>query len=259
MKKFMKAIAFVTVMCMALSTVAFAAGTLGEATDKTFTVTVTGAVTDQVALMVVAAVEGDDNPAYDFSNPLYIDQKAAAGAEGKAEFTAKIAAGVDAVDVYVGYASNTTPGNKAAYLGEVELVEAVTEITVTKVKAEAAIENNTEAESDIGEAWTIDLTVTAPDGVYATDMVWAITYEDSSEADGEKTVYSEPMEIDDYSIGSVVDGDVTLGVAFNNGSTLRGLGSVTVKTVDVIFMFSNDVEKATDEDVFSAGYVEETE
>lgn len=255
MKKFMKAIAFVTVMCMALSTVAFASGTLGKATDKTFTVTVTGAGTDQVALMIVEAAEGN----YDFSNPLYIDQMGAAGDEGKAEFTAKIAADVNAVDVYVGYASNTTQDNKAAYLGEVELVEAVTEVTVRKVKAEAAIENNTEAESDIGEAWTIDLVVTAPEGVYATDMVWAITYADSSEPDGEKTVYSEVKQINDYSIGSVVEGDVKLGVAFNNGSTLRGLGSVTVTTVDVIFMFSNDVEKATDEDVFSAGYVEETE
>ncbi|MBQ8765078.1 MAG: hypothetical protein IJZ12_04070 [Clostridia bacterium] len=248
MKKFMKAIAFVTVMCMALSTVAFAAGTLGEATDKTFTVTVTGAGNDQVALMVVAAVEGDNNPAYNFSNPLYIDQTAAAGDEGKAEFTAKIAADVDAVDVYVGYASNPDT-TKAAYLGEVALVEPVTAITVAKVDAFNTgniTENETEsAESDYGYGYACKFTITAPDGVSAQKMVWAITYK--VDENNTRTVYSDSVNVSAFGYGSVLTGETYAGVAFSNGSRFGNtvINPVQIVDVDAIFLFSNDAVAST--------------
>lgn len=229
MKKFMKAIAFVTVMCMALSTVAFAHQLPATAEDKTFTVTVENAGSDQVALMVVEAANGN----YDFSNPLYIDQM---GAEnGTAEFTAKIAADVDAVDVYVGYASNNS--DKAAYLGKVELVEAVTEITVIKTKI-AEVLMNEEAEADYGTAFAFQFAITAPDGVFAQQMVWAITYK-TDENGGTKTVYSDAVEVDDYNLGGVLGGSVTLGVAFSNGSSVRPIEYVDIVDVDAIFLFND--------------------
>ena len=240
MKKFMKVIAFVTVMCMALSTVAFAEteSPFGEVEDKTFTVTVTGAGNDQVALMIVEAANGD----YNFSNPLYIDQM---GAEnGTAVFTAKIAADVDAVDVYVGYASNNS--DKAAYLGKVELVEAVTEITVIKTKI-AEVLKNEEAEADYGTAFAFEFAITAPNGVSAQKMVWAITYE-TDENGGTKTVYSDAVDVSGYSFGAVLGGSVTLGVAFSNGSSVRDFDYVEIEDVDAIFLFSNDAVASTADD-----------
>ena len=249
MKKFMKAIAFVTVMCMALSTVAFAEteSPFGEVTDKTFTVTVKGAGNnEQVALYIVEAKEGASTT----DDPLYIDQTAANGS-GTAEFTAKIARDVKAVKVFVGYAANTT--GKAIDLGEVQLVEAETAITVVKVDVDSV--KGVKAESDLGDAYAFSFTATAPENVYATNMVWAITYTDEVN-NVTDTVYSESVDVSEYLIGAGMDGAITLGVAFSNGSVARELDAVRIDSVDAIFLFNDagKTVKTTGDKNFSGDY-----
>lgn len=229
MKKFMKAIAFVTVMCMALSTVAFAAGSVPEtALDKTFQVTVTGAGNEQVALMVVAA--GAEN----FNTPLYIDQKPAVG--GNATFTAVLTnTDVEAVDVYVGYASNQLENGKAPKIGTVKLVQPITEVTVSNVictwndyKGEGMEQNATGA--------VLEFTVAAPEGTAATKMVWAI----DSAAFTNRTKYTEVYDMTDYGIGTIINNSqVKLGLAFLNGSDLNDIEPVEIENIRAYFLFVN--------------------
>lgn len=234
MKKFMKAIAFVTVMCMALSTVAFAdnGAEKSETDDKTVIVTVTEAgANEQVALYIVEESE----TASTADTPLFIDQMGA-DANGDAAFTAKIAEEVDAVRVFVGYAANTR--DSAVDLGAVTLKEATTKITVTKVAVESV--KGVQAEADLGDAYAFKFTATAPNGVFATNMVWAISYTDK---DGNSdTRYSESVDVSDYLIGAGMDGAITLGVAFSNGSVVRPIEAVTINSVDAIFLF-NDADE----------------
>lgn len=250
MKKFMKAIAFVTVMCMALSTVAFAHSVPQTANaDKTFKVTVTDAGTDQVALMVVEAANGN----YDFSNPLYIDQQGANA--GTAEFTAKIAKDVTAVDVYVGYASNSTPDNKAAYLGKVDLVQPITEVTISNVNCTWELyhddtEGSTMEQSATGAIISFDFE--APEGASASQMGWEITYVDPETGEN-KTKYSDAFDISAYSLGGVIKSgtNVTLGLAFLNGSEKNELDAVTIVNIRARFLFMGDALKNGEQYVFA--------
>lgn len=260
MKKFMKAIAFVTVMCMALSTVAFAAtvegmldGATAELSEKVLNITVTGAEKDeQVALMVVASTAADN----DFSAPLYIDQKASAG--DSVGFTAVLTnATVDAVDIYVGYSSWAAGNTTARKIGEdVQITEGVTEITITKVAVESV--TGVQAEADLGDAYAFSFTADGPEGVYATKMVWAISYTDK--AGNSDTRYSEAIDVSSYLIGAGMSGTIELGVAFSNGSSsvVRPIEAVTIDSVDAIFLF-NDADKTvktTDNKNFKDDYVQ---
>ena len=241
MKKFMKAIAFVTVMCMALSTVAFAAGsaTLSE-TEKVLNISVTGAGDDQVALVVTAS------DATDLSNPLYIDQKGAV--DGTASFTAVLTNyDVDAVDVYVGYATYAAENAAPEKIGEdVAITNPITEVTISKVAA-----NFVEAQQgaqQVGEGAALTVSVEAPEGVYATNMIWAIRYMDG---DVERVKYTESFDISDLGLGTVLTGDVKLGLAFLNGFNREGeeIASVEITDVDAIFMFTGEHgEKYTNAD-----------
>lgn len=238
MKKFMKAIAFVTVMCMALSTVAFAAGSVPEtALDKTFQVTVTGAGNEQVALMVVAA------GATNFNTPLYIDQKASEN--DNVAFEAVLTnTDVEAVDVYVGYASNQLENGKAPKIGTVKLVQPITKVTVSKI--DCGWTDAIKGDQQYGTGVWAEFDVKVPDGVTATNMIWAIRYTENGEA---KVKYSDPVaDFADYNIGSVVKGSVTLGFAFLNGfdeikSDDNDIDPVTITGVDAIFLFSNSEDE----------------
>lgn len=244
MKKFMKAIAFVTVMCMLLSTVAFA-NNVGTVEDKIFTVNVTEAgENEQVALMVV------EQGKTDFSDPLYINQQAA-DASGATTFTAVLTnATVDAVDVYVGYANNAS--GKALYVGTAILKEAITEVTVTKVEGSDVILKNvgqTEAKDQYGAGVAATFKVSAPDGVTATHMIWAIRY---INAKGEADIkYAPVIDITEYSLGGVIahGTEVQLGLAFLNGSDLNGIVPLNITGVDAIFMFTDNYLDATEDDL----------
>ena len=233
MKKFMKAIAFVTVMCMALSTVAFAAGNaeLGEV-DKVLNISVTGAGNDQVALVVVEA------GAANLDAPLFIDQKAAV--DGAAAFTATLTnADVDAVDIYVGYATYAATNTAPEKIGEnVEIVNPITEVTITKVDTE--IVQGTEdlaGAQQLGAGVAITFDVEAPEDVYASQMIWAIRYTDD---EGAKVKYTEAFDVSAYGIGTVLTEGIQLGLAFLNGFNRLGeeIDPVTITDVDAIFMFT---------------------
>lgn len=230
MKKFMKAIAFVTVMCMALSTVAFAANSVPEIADadKTFVVTVTEAgENEQVALMVVAK-------GADFSNPLYINQQAA-DENGETTFEAVLSnAEAEEVDVYVGYAANTT--GSAVKVGTVKLEEPVTNVVIEKAAATVIpTEDIVEGSDQTGAGVYATFNVTAPEGTSAAQMIWAIRFTD---AEGDKVKYSDPIILADYGIGSVMSGSVQLALAFLNGSKLNEIDPVSITAVDAIFLFT---------------------
>ena len=231
MKKLMKAIAFVTVMCLALSTVAFASEAVLGDTEKVLNITVTGAGNDQVALVVTAS------DAEDLSAPLYIDQKAAV--DGTASFTAVLTnADVDAVDVYVGYATYAAANAAPEKIGnDVAITNPITEVTIAKVDTDFVSVDGLQ-QKGVGAALTVN--VVAPDGVYATDMVWAIRYTD---AEGNARVkYTEAIEIDGLGLGTLLTGDVQLGLAFLNGfsSADETIEAVEITDVDAIFAFTNE-------------------
>lgn len=215
MKKFMKAIAFVTVMCMALSTVAFANSVPENAdADKTFVVTVTKAgSSDQVALMVVDAAKND----YDFSDPLYIDQKGATN--GAVEFTAKIARDVDEVAVYVGYAANGE--NPAIKVGTVKLNAPITEVAITKTESGAVIGSD----GRLGMYATVNFTA-IPDGYSLNAMIWALELKEG----GYK--YTKAIEgLEDYGYG-VLSGDTKFSAIMDIPENLEFSGKA-----DAIFLF----------------------
>ncbi len=133
MKKFMKAIAFVTVMCLALSTVAFAANE-DVAVDfeaKTLEITVKGAQKgEQVAIIVT-----NDGAGVTEENILFVDQKAA-GAE-TAVFNANVSeASGETVDIYAGYASVGEAVLVAADVSIVKEEEEEPAITITLADVE---------------------------------------------------------------------------------------------------------------------------
>ena len=249
MKKFMKAIAFVTVMCMALSTVAFAANEVPETAnaDKTFVVTVREAGTsDQVALMVVEA--GATKEANrDFSNPLYIDQKGANS--GVAEFTAKIAEDVTAVDVFVGYANNQDP--QAVYVGRVSLEQSVTKVTVTNVNVEWA-----NYPSDDGNATgaVLSFNFEVPVGVSSTQMGWQITYLNPEDETKTVTKKSDVFDISAYSLGGVIQSgsNVKFGLVFLNGSEENDGEAVQIVDIQARFLFKGDALASGSQYVFAA-------
>ena len=245
MKKFMKAIAFVTVMCMALSTVAFAAGNavLGD-TEKVLDITVTGAGDDQVALMVVAS------DATNFDTPLYIDQKGAV--DGTAEFTAVLTnANVEAVDIYVGYATYADKNNAPEKIGEdVAITNPITKVTINKVAADTILQGteNLNGAQQVGAGVAIKFDVEAPKNVSATNMIWAIRYTDPAKPEeGQKVKYTEAFDVSGYGIGTTLKTGIQLGLAFLNGYNRLGeeIASVTITGVDAIFLFTDGEEICT--------------
>lgn len=249
MKKFMKAIAFVTVMCMALSTVAFAAveeGATAELTgEKVLDITVTGAAEDeQVALMVVAS------DATDLNSPLYIDQKAA-NASGEATFEAVLTnAEIDAVDIYVGFATYANANSSSWKIGnDVAITEPVS-ITVKKAGV-MFTENKTAENGEIGAGVGATFTVEAPEGYEAVSMFWALEYMDG---ETKKFKYTDLQDITAYGFGTVIENKtaVTLGITFLNGDTDedKDFDTYDFKDVDAIFVFKNVADPVvTDSDV----------
>ncbi len=237
MKKFMKAIAFVTVMCLAFSTVAFAAGNavLDEDAEKVLNITVTGAGEDQVSLVVVASDAED----YDFSDPLYVDQTASVNDE--ASFTAVLTnADVDAVDIYVGYSTYAATNARPEKIGNDISLKPITEVSIVKFNSGFGTNHvNAEGTKTATGVWA-ELEVKAPKGVSASQVVWAIRYTDGTS--DEKVKYSDAYDVSGYGIGSAMEGPVKFALTFLNGS------SVTITKVDAIFLFTDGEEVLTNEE-----------
>ncbi len=240
MKKFMKAIAFVTVMCLAFSTVAFAAGSavLDEEAGKVLNITVTGAGDDEVALVVVASDAED----YDFSNPLYVDQTASV--DDTASFTAVLtnATDVDAVDIYVGYSTYAATNARPEKIGEDVSLKPITEVSIVKFASGFVQGDEFEYEGQTGAGVWAELEVKAPKGVSASQMVWAIRYNENG---SEKVKYSDAINVSGYGIGSAMEGPVRFALSFLNGS--EEIASVEITKVDVIFLFTDGEEVLTNE------------
>lgn len=228
MKKFMKAIAFVTVMCMALSTVAFATneGTVAQDTTnyKQVNVTVTGAAAgEQVALLIV----GKDKP-ISTEIPLYIDQKPAVAQGEGAAASFKAPLTVDdgtEVDVYVGYSSYS---GAAIKLGTVEITAPVTEVAITKTESGAVVGSD----GKLGVYATVNFTA-IPDGYSLDAMIWALELKEG----GYK--YTKAIEgLKNYGYG-VLSGDTKFSAIMDIPENLEFSGKA-----DAIFLFvKSETEK----------------
>ena len=246
MKKLMKAIAFATVMCMLLSTAAFAANedvTVDE--SKVITVNVTGATAgEQVSLVVVAG----DTTDYTFNNDtiLYVNQTAAVS--GGATFTnVNVPADVETIDVYAGYASNTAA--QAEKVADNVPLETVAEITVA-INGTVTIINNVEGkaaeegitleatENDIGGL--VILPVKFENVPAVTKMFWAFGIDGDGDgaADSHKYVAGN---VSTLGLGSALEGTVQIGAAFNNGTKANsGADALNIVSANAIFLIGGE-------------------
>ena len=224
MKKFMKAIAFVTVMCLALSTVAFAANE-DVAVDfeaKTLEITVKGAQKgEQVAIIVT-----NDGAGVTEENILFVDQKAA-GAE-TAVFNANVSeASGETVDIYAGYASVGAAVLVAEDVSIVKEEEEEPAITITLADVEI-VDGITEVDYDgkgslnVTDAgtkgavvkFTINVANTAADSF--AGMFWGFKVKnDETEAIDERYFRAEDSIVSALNSG-VLTGSVEIAAAINS-------------------------------------------
>ncbi len=219
MKKFLKAVALATVMCMLLSTVAFAAAenvnvptgsenfveSVTKDTDgKIITANIKGVGANEQVVLIIIANDADLATAED-GDIMFIDQTKANG-NGEAEFAnIKILDPKATVDVYVGSAE--TDGAKLVAddisLEKVDAITYVSDIT-TEVKTG----------EDGSKAIASVLTVNVPDGFTITKMIWAIsTMEDTTEV----RRYSKPFNATE---GEAVTGGVQFGAVFKTDNII---------------------------------------
>ncbi len=223
MKKFMKALAFATVMCMLLSTAAFAtdpAATLDQTTDYKFDVVVTTASNEaeQVSLLVVkrnATLANLQN-----TDILFVGQTESASGEATFEDvvvdSAKVTDGK--VDIYAGYASANGPAvccDDFSVVNAQELAITLADDMQVILDVAAWVElNGTDAQQEIEKpdreiATMVLATVDfANVGNNVIDRVgWEIATNEG------KTIY---IDLDASGYDALV-GPVRLGVSFTNG------------------------------------------
>ena len=175
MKKLFKAVAFVTVMCMLLSTAAFA--NYGEATGdkaaKLIDANVVGVgENEQVVLLIVAKdVAVADATEADI---MYIDQKQA-DASGVAAFNdIAIKDTETVVDVYVGSAATNGPqliGNDID-IADVKVITLAT-------GEDAIIEAHSESHEGV-KGYAAAITVNIPEGLTIEKMIWGFGLSDGT-------------------------------------------------------------------------------
>ncbi len=242
MKKFVKAIAFITVMCLALSTVAFAEAEVTDYTAKKVTITVKDVQKgEQVAIIITKG----DTTEFTTETILFIDQKAAES--NTAVFEAEITdTSVKNIDIYAGYDSNSS--QTAVQVGTDIPISLETKLTLV---AAQVIDDVTKQENYDEEAMKkvdegtkgsvvylkINLTNVAIGDL--TKMYWAfhVTNNETGIAD---TKYSVG-DAKSLGLGTVVTGDVELAAAFESTG-------YTVNAANAIFQIrGEDVHTAEDE------------
>ena len=124
---------------------------------------------------------------------------------------------------------------------DVAITNPITEVAIVKGATSFVSEDGLQ-QKGAGAALTVN--VVAPDGVYATNMIWAIRYTD---AEGSKVKYTDSIDISNMGLGTTVTGNVQLGLAFLNGFNRAGeeIEAVAITDVDAIFLFSNNAELLT--------------
>lgn len=226
MKKFMKALAFATVMCMLLSTAAFAtnpAATLDQATDYKFTVTVTteADTAEQVSLLVVksnatlATLQNTDI--------LFVGQEDSNGTS--ATFADIVVDGTKVtdgmVDIYAGYASNS---EEAAVCYNDFPVVNVREIAITLVETEIVDDVTTWNKlTELTEEQKATLNAQLPEREIASMVRAKVNFANTANKTIDKVGWefvtgsgSRYAELDAAGY-EIVDGDVLMGVTFVNG------------------------------------------
>ncbi|MBE7054701.1 MAG: hypothetical protein E7392_01140 [Ruminococcaceae bacterium] len=223
MKKFMKAIALATVLCLALSTAAFADNADKGDANYTVDVVVDGAASQEVALVIV---EGDVANTSDINdgNIVYIDQKTA-GASGTTFNAVPIDDEVETVTVFVGY-----DGAAANRLASFDIGPDVTTIGIVTNSVKVV-----KAANGIGVALQVD-NITAG----ATKMIWAMTV-------GTTRRFSNPVNI------AGTTGSVYYGARFENVSDLSkdaisDVGAIFLVNGSEVFTHGTDAAFEADND-----------
>ncbi len=225
MKKFMKAIAFATVMCLVLSTAAFAAVEVTDYATKAVEVTVEGVQKgEQVAIIITR-----DGSSFTEANVLFVDQKAAGAST--AVFNTAITADVETVDVYAGFASNST-SQVVLVAEDVDLTAPVVEITVTLADVQIVNDITEVVEDDFvistadpdtkGAVVRFVLNVANAAAGDIEGMFWVLDVKnDETQATATKYVAADAAIVD--ALGSVLTGDVAITAALNStGYTVTG-------------------------------------
>ena len=247
MKKLLKAVALATVMCMLLSTAAFAeeAKLPFDQTKDTVTVNVQTIANEQVVLLIVdwdaeLATVGDDDIQF-------IDQ-VKAYSTGLAEFGEVAVKTADSkVDVYVGYAG-TTP----VKLGEDIDLKKVENITIVSGE-NAIIEASSESAEGV-KGYAAAITVNIPEDLVVEKMIWGFKLSNGSRR------FSKPVSYDGDA-GALIAGATTYAAAFDVGEFKDAEGNVITDTagnevgitgVSAIFLTTDGREHFTDST--DAGY-----
>lgn len=261
MKKLMKAIAFATVMCMLLSTAAFAANpdaVLDSETDYKFDVTVTTGSAEQVALLILKnGTELEDAASGDI---LYINQDEAVAVNGGYAVTFEDVQ-VDAadvedgmVDIYAGYA--TAGGAAVDYKNFVVVNQE--EISISLV-GEPTIYLDIEAwAKEYIESESADATIKAqlealavPENDKATVVLTTVNFANLGDKTVSRMVWkfgiadgtARYIEVAPSAYGldsSVLNGPVKLGVSFINGSKNGSRTALNVNDADLLFALSDN-------------------
>ena len=234
MKKLLKAVALATVMCMLLSTAAFAS--YGEATGDRDTDLVTvnvinAGANEQVVLLIV---DGDvaDLASVTDAQIQFIDQKKA-DASGAVNFGAVAVKEADkVVDVYVGSANTNGPQK----LGDDIDLSAVKNITIAESLGEDAIITayGNSGTDGVTKGFAAAITVTIPEGLEVSKMIWGfkLAHEDFRR-------YSTAQEV-----SNATAGDVQFAAAFDLGATVDNL---EVEDVSAIFLTTDGRDHYTNE------------
>lgn len=227
MKKLLKAVALVTVMCMLLSTAAFANyGTAeGDKESKIIAANVLGAgANEQVVLLIVNA----DVAVADATEAeiMYIDQKQA-NASGAATFDNILIKDTEQkVDIYVGSAATNGP----QLIGEDIDVSDVKNITLAT--GEDAIIEATATNVEGVKGYAAAITVDVPVGLEVSKMIWGFQLSDG------RRVYSTAQNVENGN----VTGAVQFAAAFKVGMT-----DLDVEGVSAIFLTTDGRDHYTDE------------
>lgn len=235
MKKLMKAVAFAVVMCMLLSTAAFA--NYGEATGDKATKLIDANVTnvganEQVVLLIVAKdVAVADATEADI---MYIDQKQA-DASGVAAFEdIAIKDTETVVDIYVGSAATNGP----QLIGDdIDLADVKVITLATELGADALITAYGNSGTDgVTKGFAAALTVNIPEGLTVDQMIWGFKL-----ANEDFRRYSKPYAPEG---AEYTEGTVQFAAAFDLGATVDDL---QVESVSAIFLTTDGNEHFTDE------------
>ncbi len=239
MKKLMKAVAFVTVMCMLLSTAAFASdyGTAeGDKTEKLIDINVTNVgASEQVVLLVVKT--GVAPAAATEADIMYIDQKQAGSDETASFLDIAIMNTETVVDIYVGSAE--TGG--AQFIGTVDVTDVkVITLATEDLGDDAIITEHSVSANGKMSGFGAAITVNIPVGLTVDKMIWGFELSDGVRHYTEADAY-------DVSHAEGCYGNVQFAAAFNFGY----MTEATVERVSAIFLTgegtADEMEHYTDE------------